>query len=134
VKPVFADTAFFLALINSRDQHHERAAELNANLESPLLTTAWVLLELANALSASRSRARFGQVLAGLRAGPNVEIIAPDAELFERGCLLYIDRADKEWSLTDCISFEAMSERGLTEALTADRHFEQAGFRALMLS
>lgn len=88
MKPVFADTAFFLALINARDQHHERAAELNANLESPLLTTAWVLLELANALSASRSRARFEQVLARLRAEPNVEIVAPDADSFERGCQL----------------------------------------------
>ncbi len=132
MKPVFADTAFFLALINSRDQHHQRAAELNANLESPLITTSWVLLELANALSASRSRARFEQVLTRLRAEPNVEIVAPDADLFERGCNLYIARPDKEWSLTDCISFVVMRERGLTAALTADRHFEQAGFHALL--
>jgi uncharacterized protein len=132
MKPVFADTVFFLALINPRDQHHQRAEELNAALESPLLTTAWVLLELANALSASRSRLRFAQVLSGLRAAPNVEIIAPDAALFERGCQLYIDRSDKEWSLTDCISFVVMKERDLTDALTADHHFAQAGFRPLM--
>ena len=129
---VFADTAFFLALINPRDQYHERAAELNAAIESSLLTTAWVLLELANALSASRSRLRFSQVMNGLRAAPNVEIIAPDAALFERGCQLYIDRTDKQWSLTDCISFVVMKERDLTDALTADHHFAQAGFRPLM--
>ena len=101
MKAVFADTAFFLALINSRDQHHARASELNATLESPLLTTAWVLLEFANALSASRSRVWFEQVLIRLRAEPNVEIVASDADLFERGCQLYISRTDKEWSLTD---------------------------------
>ena len=96
MKAVFADTAFFLALINPRDQHHRRASELNAELESPLLTTAWVLLEFANALSASRSRVRFEQVLTRLRAEPNVEILAPDSDLFERGCELYIARSDKE--------------------------------------
>ena len=132
MKAVFADTAFFLALINSRDQHHARASELNATLESPLLTTAWVLLEFANALSASRSRVRFEPVLIRLRAEPNVEIVAPDADLFERGCQLYISRTDKEWSLTDCISFVVMTERVLSDALTADHHFEQAGFHALL--
>jgi uncharacterized protein len=132
MKAAFADTAFFLALINPRDQYHERAAELNAGLESSLLTTAWVLLELANAVSASRSRRRFERVLLGLRTTPNVEIVSPDAALFERGCQFYIDRSDKEWSLTDCISFVAMKERDLTDALTADHHFAQAGFRPLM--
>ena len=134
MKAVFADTAFFLALINSRDQHHARASELNATLESPLLTTAWVLLEFANALSASRSRARFERVLIRLRAEPNVEIVAPDADLFERGCQLYISRTDKEWSLTDCVSFVVMTGRGLSDALTADHHFEQAGFHALLIA
>jgi uncharacterized protein len=43
-----------------------------------------------------------------------------------------LSRRDKEWSLTDCISFVVMKERGLTEALTADHHFEQAGFKALL--
>ena len=132
MKAVFADTTFFLALLNPRDQYHRRAAELNAALESPLLTTAWVLLELANALSASRSRRRFERVLLGLRTTPNVEIIAPDATLFERGCQFYIDRSDKEWSLTDCISFVVMKERDLADALSADHHFAQAGFRPLL--
>ena len=132
MKAVFADTAFFLALLNPRDQHHRRAEELNATLESPLLTTAWVLLELANALSASRSRPLFEQVVRRLQTTPNVEIIAPEAALFERGCDLYRDRSDKEWSLTDCISFVVMTERELTDALTADHHFEQEGFERLL--
>lgn len=132
MKPVFADTAFFLALINSRDQYHASAVNLNSTLEAPLLTTAWVLLEFGNAVSASRSRAGFERVLNGLRAAETVEIIPPDASLFERGCKLYIDRGDKEWSLTDCISFVVMTDRDLSDALTADRHFSQAGFRSLL--
>ena len=133
MKAVFADTAFLVALVNPRDQYHARAAELNAELESPLVTTAWVLLEFANAVSASRSRVQFERVLNGLRSAENVEIIAPDAGLFDRGCQLYITRTDKDWSLTDCISFVVMGERNLTDALTADRHFEQAGFNALLI-
>jgi hypothetical protein len=132
MKPVFADTAFFLALINPRDQYHGSASELNSRLTVPLITTAWVLLEFANAISASHARARFERVLVRLRSESDATIIAPEPDLFDRGCQLYISRPDKEWSLTDCISFVVMERDGLTEALTADRHFEQAGFRALL--
>ena len=72
-------------------------------------------------------------MLARLRAEPEAEVIPPEAALFDRGCELYATRSDKNWSLTDCISFVVMKERGLTDALTADRHFEQAGFKALFL-
>jgi predicted nucleic acid-binding protein len=132
VKPVFADTGFFLALINPRDQYHRAAAELNSRLSVPMVTTAWVLLEFANAISSSRGRQRFQHVLVRLRSEPDATVIAPEADLFDRGCQLYIARADKEWSLTDCISFVVMEREALTDALTADRHFEQAGFHALL--
>ena len=129
MKPVFADTGFFLALVNARDQYHQAATSLNASLVTPLLTTAWVLLEFANAIATSRARSEFGSTLARLRSERDAEIIAPSPELFDRGCELYTSRSDKEWSLTDCISFVVMKERGLTDALTPDRHFEQAGFK-----
>ncbi|HEY2343224.1 MAG TPA: PIN domain-containing protein [Chthoniobacteraceae bacterium] len=132
MKAVFADTAFFLALINSRDQYHLRARELNASLEAPLLTTGWIMLELGNALSASRSRRHFEHLLKRLEAAPNVEVIPVDASLFDRGCELYFERGDKEWSLTDCISFVIMKDHDLTEALTADHHYAQAGFSTLL--
>jgi hypothetical protein len=67
-----------------------------------------------------------------LRFDPETEIVPPDPELFERGLDLFARRPDKAWSLTDCISVVVMSERGLTDALSGDRHFEQAGFRALL--
>jgi predicted nucleic acid-binding protein len=112
MKAVFADTGFFLALINPRDQYYRASAELNAALAVPLLTTAWVLLEFANALATSRARERFEGLIARLSSEPDAEIIAPEAELFHRGCELYIARRDKEWSLTDCISFVVMNDRG----------------------
>ena len=132
MKPVFADTGFFLALVNARDQYHQTATSLNASLVTPLLTTAWVLLEFANAIATSRARSEFGSTLARLRSERDAEIVAPSPELFDRGCELYTSRSDKEWSLTDCISFVVMKERGLTDALTPDRHFEQAGFKILL--
>ena len=132
MKPVFADTSFFLALINPRDQYHGAAVELNSTLTVPLVTTSWVLLEFANSISASRVRGRFEQVLVRLRSEPDAKIVAEEPELFDRGCQLYISRPDKEWSLTDCISFVVMEREGLVDALTGDRHFEQAGFRALL--
>ena len=118
MKAVFADTGFFFALTNARDQHHGRAAELNASLEAPLVTTSLVLLEFANALAAGHARERFGRMLDRLRSGSDAEIIPPEPDLFDRGCQLYAARADKEWSLTDCISFCVMRGRDLDEALT----------------
>ncbi|MGA3171695.1 MAG: PIN domain-containing protein [Chthoniobacteraceae bacterium] len=132
MKPVFADTAFFLALINPRDRYHQSATRLNSRLNAPLVTTAWVLLEFANAISASHARKSFERILVRLRSESDAKIIAPEPDLFDRGCDLYISRPDKDWSLTDCISFIVMEGEGLTDALTADRHFEQAGFKILL--
>jgi predicted nucleic acid-binding protein len=67
-----------------------------------------------------------------LRSESTVKIIPSNAELFAAGVKLYAERPDKEWSLTDCISFVIMQQEGLSDALTGDRHFEQAGFRALL--
>jgi predicted nucleic acid-binding protein len=72
------------------------------------------------------------QVLTSLEADPSVEVVPSTEELYHEAFQLYRDRADKEWGLVDCVSFVIMRERGLTEALTPDRHFEQAGFRALL--
>lgn len=116
MRGVFADTAFYLALINPRDQFHRSAVALNDALESPMVTTAWVMLEFANALAESRGRERFAQVIQDLRSEADVTLIEPEQGLFDRGCQLYGARADKEWSLTDCISFCVMKEYGLAEA------------------
>jgi predicted nucleic acid-binding protein len=61
-----------------------------------------------------------------------VKIVPASHELFRHGLTLYFQRPDKKWFLTDCISFAVMAENGLKDALTGDRHFEQAGFTALL--
>ena len=96
------------------------------------MTTVWILTELADALSDPTRRHEFIDLLEFLRSHPRVTIVPADQILFETGVSLYASRTDKEWSLTDCISFTVMSQYGIRDALTGDRHFEQAGFRALL--
>jgi predicted nucleic acid-binding protein len=103
-------------------------------LRCPLVTTEFVLLELANALARARSRKLFVDLMPRLRANPNVSVFGASTELFDRGYRRYADRPDKDWSLTDCISFVVMEQEGISDALTADHHFEQAGFHAILLN
>jgi predicted nucleic acid-binding protein len=74
----------------------------------------------------------FIQLLADLQANPDITIVPCSDQLLRDGIQLYAQRPDKEWSLTDCISFVVMQQEGITEALTGDHHFEQAGFVALL--
>lgn len=128
---VFADTFYFLALLNERDAAHANALGFVAT-SRPLVTTAWVLTEVGDALAAPENRSAFLQLLETLQTSPDARILKPTPELFDRGVELFRQRMDKEWSLTDCISFAAMQDECITDALTGDRHFEQAGFRALL--
>ena len=132
MKPVFADSFYYLAIMNPDDGAHGQAARLSAELTGSVVTTAWVLTEVGDALAAPAHRSGFLTLLASLRQDPEVTVIGPSEELFEAGIDLYSRRPDKEWSLTDCISFVVMQEQGITEALTGDRHFEQAGFQPLL--
>lgn len=128
---LFADTFYFLALVNGGDKHHAAAVRYD-DVQPALVTTAWVLTEVADALSAPENRAVFLKLLDVLNENPQVQIIPPDNRLFERGTELFRQRADKNWSLTDCISFVVMADKKISGALTGDRHFEQAGFHALL--
>ena len=132
MKAVFADSVYFFALLNPRDRVHPRAKRYAAQSSNPLLTTAWVLTEVADGLSGRTRRGAVVQLFEILQAADDVEIIPPSPELFQRGLERYAQRLDKDWSLTDCISFVVMEQRGLTEALTADHHFKQAGFATLL--
>jgi len=129
---IFADTFYFLALLSPSDKVSQRARAVTANQRSRLVTTAWVLTELANALCKREARAGFLETLRVLRSDPTAVIVGPEQRWFDAGLDLYSARPDKDWSLTDCISFVVMRDRGIADALTGDRHFEQAGFRALL--
>jgi predicted nucleic acid-binding protein len=130
MKGYFADAFFFFAWWNRRDRAHPRVQRFVANFVGHLVTTRWVLMEVADGLASTPARREVRTMFEDLRADPMVTIIEPDGVLDRQGLTLYDARPDKEWSLTDCISFVAMTGHGLTEALTGDKHFEQAGFVA----
>ena len=106
--PVFADSFFFFALLNQNDAAHEAAEKLASETSRPFVTTAWVLTEVADGCATTEKRGVFLQLLDALRASPDARIIGPSEELFSRGVDLYRQRPDKEWSLTDCLSFVVM--------------------------
>lgn len=132
MKPVFADTVYYLALTNPRDQYTAAAMRFTADFSGAFVTTVWVLTEVANSLTHGPDRALFCELHQDLADDRRVTIVPAAQDLFEQGIELFGNRPDKDWSLTDCISFVVMHEYGLTEALTADHHFEQAGFNVLL--
>ncbi|MCH7872685.1 MAG: type II toxin-antitoxin system VapC family toxin [Planctomycetes bacterium] len=127
----FADTFYFLALLNPKDDAHSAALE-HSRGPGGILTSEWVLTELADAMASRTRRAGFIDLHRLFRSDPDVDIVPADAELFARSVEFFAARPDKDWSLTDCSSFIVMHDRGIEDALTGDHHFEQAGFRALL--
>lgn len=131
--PIFADTSFYAACLIPRDRHHAKALGLAASNTSTIVTTEFVFVELANLLSKLARRSAAIRLINQVRGDSDTIIVPATSELLGRGFELFKKRPDKEWSLTDCISFVVMEEHGLTEALTSDGDFEQAGFVALLL-
>jgi predicted nucleic acid-binding protein len=130
----FVDTSFVIALVNKRDQYHLRALELSSQFERrPLITTDAALLEIGNAL-VKNFRAASVQVISEFLASREIQIVNLYPDLFHKGFALYRSHLDKTWGLIDCVSFIVMRESGILNSLTTDRHFEQAGFRALLRS
>jgi uncharacterized protein len=132
VKETFADAAYYLALLNVRDELHDRAVAVTPGLSGRLLTTTWVLTEVADALSQPMFRSTVVELIEALRRDPLVTVVPANQELFDRGLDLYAHRSDKNWSLTDCISCVVMQQYDLVDVLTSDHHFEQMGFRSLL--
>jgi predicted nucleic acid-binding protein len=91
-----------------------------------------VLIEIGNALSKVRWRALGFATIQDLRTDPDITVVSVDTSLLDRAVTLYGARLDKEWSLTDCISFVVIQERGLIQALTTDHHFGQVGIENLL--
>lgn len=131
MNPCFADTFFFLALLNRDDAAHELAVRTRESGRRTV-TTDFVLVDLGEHLCDRRNRGLFVAFYDFLDRSPTTEIIRVSDDLVRRGRQLYVGRPDKDWSLTDCISFVVMTDRGITEALTGDHHFEQAGFKAIL--
>ncbi len=134
-RKVFLDTAYAIALASQSDEYHDKAIALAEQLEKQgtrLITTRAVLLEIGNALAKLQYRQAAVELLESLEQDSQITIVACTDELFSRAFELFRKRPDKEWGLTDCISFVVMQEQGLQTALTTDEHFQQASYHALL--
>jgi len=129
---VFADTFYYLALLSEDDAAHEWVADLSREMAVHTVTTTWVLTEVGDALADPKQRGLFTTLVERLKADPHVTIVPATQDLFDRAVDLHSRRPDKGWSLTDCASFVVMEEHELSDALTGDHHFEQAGFTPLL--
>ena len=132
MKVVYADTYYFLALAVESDAAHETALRFLQSNSTEVVTSDWILVEVADALSRPRHRRLTQRLLEALRSDPRVTIVNANRHHLDAAIDLYVERDDKDWSLTDCLSFIIMREFGISDAITGDRHFAQAGFNILL--
>jgi predicted nucleic acid-binding protein len=129
---VFIDTSFVIALVNKNDQHHSVAlSRANQFAGKGLVTTDAILLEIGNALSRNFKRESV-EIIEDFLNSNDVRVVHLDPLLFRKAFDLYKSHSDKSWGLIDCVSFVVMKDLGISDALSADRHFEQAGFNLLI--
>jgi hypothetical protein len=132
MRAVFADSFHFFALLNENERAHRRAVLEHRRTWQKIVTTDCVILEVGDALCHPRDRDDFLALLENFDRDSRIKIVRLTPKLLERGVRLLRDRPDKSWPLTDCIFFVVMEDEGISDALTGDRHFEQAGFTALL--
>ncbi len=131
---VFADASYWIALHNPNDSLHDKAAATSRSLRNTGITSDWVLTELLNDFSkrGPRQRSLASTSVEMLLIGQEVTVERQSPESFAAALKFYRERPDKSWSMTDCSSFLILERYGIDSALTYDRRFEQAGFKALL--
>jgi uncharacterized protein len=135
VRVVFADTGYWVALLNPHDELHDKAIELSKSLNPVhIVTSEMVLTEVLNDFSKRGDYLRqvATKLIDIINDDPNTTVVAQTSNQFQQGLELYKNRLDKNWSLTDCVSFKIMEDMGIYEALAYDKHFKQAGFESLL--
>jgi predicted nucleic acid-binding protein len=135
MKKIFTDTGYWIALLNSEDDLHQKARQIAISLLSiQIVTSQMVFTELLNAFSGKGDsyRKKAVRFIQHSLTNPEIEVIIQTDELFKNALELYDNRPDQAWSHTDCTSFEIMQQQNILEALAYDKHFEQAGFVALL--
>jgi predicted nucleic acid-binding protein len=130
----FVDTSCWVAILNNRDfLHHDVSDKFNELVSggSRFVTTNFVITETANMFSVSTSRKTMAEFYRRIKSSKVMTIMHVDENLWKTGWTLFESRQDKDWSLTDCISMVCMRKKKINDALTADVHFNQAGFNAV---
>ncbi|WP_286395656.1 type II toxin-antitoxin system VapC family toxin [Pseudanabaena mucicola] len=135
MRVIFADTDYWVALLNPHDNLHEKALTLSKAVQpAHIVTTEMVLVEVLNDFSDRGEYFRQVAVnlIQNLYQYPNVTVVPQTTLQFQEALEFYAQRPDKAWSQTDCVSFKVMEHLGISEALAYDKHFVQAGYKALM--
>lgn len=127
----FMDTFAFIAWHDARDSAHRSVLEYFDDYDGRILTTEWILLEVLDSFTHPDFRITVAASLEQVRNDPMFEVIPFDPVVYRASLDLFTKRQDKHWSLTDCTSFVVMEQHKLTDALTADHHFRQAGFHPI---
>ena len=131
----FVDASGWIALVNANDTlHHQsvRLFEQRLNDGRGFVTSSVVLLEVGNWLSPVPLRRLASGLVERIEHSTRIQVVELTPELYRKGWQLYRERLDKDWGVIDCISFTIMQECNIVEALSGDRHFQQAGFVALL--
>ncbi len=136
MRRVFADAGYWIALLNPKDSLHAKAVEVSAAQgRSRIVTSEMVLAEVLNAFAGKGESLRqaASSLVDQIRSNPNAELVPMTSNAFREATERYRTRGDKTWGLTDCTSFLLMEQKGITDALSGDRDFQQAGFAALLV-
>ena len=137
MKTVFADTGYWIALLDPQDTLHSKAINLSITFKQvQIVTSEMVLTEILNHFSKRGNFLRYAAAnfIESLQENPAITIAPQTDSLFQQALILYKQRPDQAWSHTDCSSFCIMQQQNILEALAYDKHFEQAGFIALLRS
>lgn len=135
MKTIFADAFYWIALINPKDEWHNKVMAIAPSLDkAKTVTTEEVLSELLTfyANAGTRQRQRVIALVKSIIDDPDIFVVEQSHLSFLEGMNLYENRADKGYSLADCISMNTMRSLGISEVLTHDQHFAQEGFVILL--
>ncbi len=135
IRKVFIDTSGWIAIVAKTDSLNAKATQIYKELletEVEFVTHQGILLEVGNSLSSENLRKIALGLKQNIEDSPRIKSVELDQELYNAGWELFEQRADKDWGIIDCINFVVMQENDITEAVTADKHFEQTGFTELL--
>jgi predicted nucleic acid-binding protein len=129
---ILVDTGYFIALLEPSDELHSRARVWAGAVRERLLVSEFVLVEAVNWLSHGAQRVRAHRLVEAVHSNRQYEFVPSMPQLLHAGLQMHAQHHDKDWSLTDCISFQLLHQRKVWHALAYDQHFEQAGFVAML--
>nr|WP_319540262.1 PIN domain-containing protein [uncultured Methanospirillum sp.] len=133
MRSVFIDTSFVIVIFTPEDRHHKQALEIAHKLfdYTEIWITDAVIYEIGNSFSKTGKQI-IAEFIRDCYSTEQIQVVKTDEPLLMKALTHYSDYLDKDWSLTDCLSFEVMKEKNIAIAYSSDHHFEQAGFQYVL--